>query len=196
MFNDTSSTLNLLRSRRSGKARDLVAPGPDAEQLADILEIATRVPDHGKLAPWRIVIIPQTERAAFADMLTTAYRAERPEAGRLELESIDAYARHAPVMLALLSTPVAGSKIPLWEQQASAGAVAMQLLNAAHAYGFAGNWLSGWPAESRVATEALGGTGALDRVFGYFFIGTQSKPLEERPRPDRSQIISEWTQSK
>ena len=97
--------------------------------------------------------------------------------------------------LALLSTPVEGSKIPLWEQQASAGAVAMQLLNAAHAHGFAGNWLSGWPAESRVVTAALGGTNALDRVYGFFFIGTQSKPLEERPRPEQSQIISIWTAS-
>jgi nitroreductase len=195
MFNDTSSTLALLRSRRSGKARDLVAPGPDDATLADILAIATRVPDHGKLAPWRIVVIPQEQRAAFATMMTDAYRAERPEAGRLELETIDSYARHAPVMLALLSTPVEGSKIPLWEQQASAGAVAMQLLNAAHAHGFAGNWLSGWPAESRVVTAALGGTNALDRVYGFFFIGTQSKPLEERPRPEQSQIISIWTAS-
>ena len=195
MFNDTSSTLALLRSRRSGKARDLVAPGPDDATLADILAIATRVPDHGKLAPWRIVVIPQEQRAAFATMMTDAYRAERPEAGRLELETIDSYARHAPIMLALLSTPVEGSKIPLWEQQASAGAVAMQLLNAAHAHGFAGNWLSGWPAESRVVTAALGGTNALDRVYGFFFIGTQSKPLEERPRPEQSQIISIWTAS-
>ena len=195
MFNDTSSTLALLRSRRSGKARDLVAPGPDDATLADILAIATRVPDHGKLAPWRIVVIPQEQRAAFATMMTDAYRAERPEAGRLELETIDSYARHAPIMLALLSTPVEGSKIPLWEQQASAGAVAMQLLNAAHAHGFAGNWLSGWPAESRVVTAALGGTNTLDRVYGFFFIGTQSKPLEERPRPEQSQIISIWTAS-
>lgn len=195
MFNDTRSTLALLRSRRSGKARDLVAPGPDDATLADILAIATRVPDHGKLAPWRIVVIPQEQRAAFATMMTDAYRAERPEAGRLELETIDSYARHAPIMLALLSTPVEGSKIPLWEQQASAGAVAMQLLNAAHAHGFAGNWLSGWPAESRVVTAALGGTNTLDRVYGFFFIGTQSKPLEERPRPEQSQIISIWTAS-
>ena len=195
MFNDTSSTLALLRSRRSGKARDLIAPGPDDTILADILAIATRVPDHGKLAPWRIIVIPPEQRAAFSSMMTEAYRAERPDAGRLELETIDNYARYAPVMLALLSTPVEGSKIPLWEQQASTGAVAMQLLNAAHAHGFMGNWLSGWPAESRAVTAALGGTHAFDRVYGFFFIGTQSKPLEERPRPEQSQITSVWTAS-
>ena len=195
MFNDTSSTLALLRSRRSGKARDLIAPGPDDTILADILAIATRVPDHGKLAPWRIIVIPPEQRAAFASMMTEAYRAERPDAGRLELETIDNYARYAPVMLALLSTPVEGSKIPLWEQQASAGAVAMQLLNAAHAHGFMGNWLSGWPAESRAVTAALGGNNALDRVYGFFFIGTQSKPLDERPRPEQSKITSVWTAS-
>lgn len=193
MFNDTSSTLALLRTRRSGKARDLIAPGPDADQLADILHIATRVPDHGKLAPWRLIVIPEDQRDGFARLLTDAYRAERPNAGRLELETIDSYARYAPELIVLLSTPIAGSKIPVWEQQASAGAVAMQLLNATHAHGFAGSWLSGWPAESTAVTQALGGTGPHDRIYGFFFIGTQSKPLEERPRPEPSAITSTWT---
>jgi nitroreductase len=192
MFNDRSSTLALLRSRRSGKARDMVAPGPDAAQLADIIGIAARVPDHGKLSPWRFVIVPAEERAAFADMLVAAYRRAKPEAGRLEIEAMDAFPRQAPVMIALLSTPVAASKIPLWEQQLSAGAVAMQLLNAAHAHGFVGNWLTGWAAESAEVAEALGGSADGGRVVGYFFIGSPAKALEERPRPDMSQIVSEW----
>lgn len=192
MFNDCSSTLALLRSRRSGKARDMVAPGPDAAELADIVAIAARVPDHGKLAPWRFVMVPVEERAAFADMLVAAYRQAKPEAGRLEIEAMDAFPRQAPVMIALLFTPVAASKIPLWEQILSAGAVAMQLLNAAHAYGFVGNWLTGWAAESEEVADSLGAAADGGRVVGYFFIGSPAKALEERPRPDMSQIVSEW----
>ncbi len=192
MFNDRSSTLALLRSRRSGKARDMVVPGPDAAQLADIIAIAARVPDHGKLSPWRFVIITPEQRSAFAEMLVAAYRRAKPEAGRLEIEAMEAFPRQAPVMIALLFTPVAASKIPLWEQQLSAGAVAMQLLNAAHAHGFVGNWLTGWAAESDEVADSLGAAASGDRVVGYFFIGSPAKELEERPRPDMSQIVSEW----
>lgn len=192
MFNDTSSPLALLRTRRSGKARDMAAPGPSPEQLTDILAIATRVPDHGKLNPWRIIAIPIGLRDAFAARIVKAYRAERPEAGRLEIEAFEAFARNAPVMLALLSTPVASSKIPLWEQQLSAGAMAMQLMNAAHAHGFVANWLTGWAAGSAAMLRTLGGTGPEDRIIGYVFIGSPVKELNERPRPELSAVFSEW----
>lgn len=193
MFNDTSSALSLLRTRRSGKARDMAAPGPSPDQLADIIAIATRVPDHGKLNPWRIIAIPAGLRDAFGARIVEAYRAERPEAGRLEIETFEAFARQAPVMLALLSTPVTTSKIPLWEQQLSAGAMAMQLINAAHAHGFAANWLTGWAAGSEAMLRTLGGNGPDDRIIGYMFIGTAMKPLEERPRPDIAAVFTEWT---
>lgn len=192
MFNDNSSALTLLRSRRSGKARDMVAPGPDAAQLADILAIATRVPDHGKLAPWRFVIIGADERGAFAELLVSAYRAERPNAGRLEIEAMHSFAHHAPTLVAMMFTPVVESKIPLWEQQLSMGAAAMQLLNAAHAHGFVGNWLTGWAADSRAIAAALGANGEHDRIAGFVFIGSAAKPLDERPRPEASQIVSNW----
>lgn len=170
----------------------MAEPGPDAAQLADILSIAARVPDHGKLAPWRFVIVPPEQRAAFAAMLVAAYRRARPEAGRLEIEAMEAFPRQAPVMVALLSTPAASSKIPLWEQQLSAGAVAMQLLNAAHAHGFVGNWLTGWAAESEEVATSLCDAPGDARLVGFFFIGSPAKELEERPRPDMSQIVSEW----
>ena len=192
MFNDASSPVALLRSRRSGKARDMVAPGPDAAQLADILAIASRVPDHGKLAPWRFVVIEPEQRAAFADLLVAAYRAERPEAGRLEVEAMDAFPRQAPVMIALLSTPVQPHKIPLWEQHLSVGAAAMQLLNAAHALGFVANWLTGWAAGSEEVAQALGATPPKDRIAGFFFIGSPARELEERPRPELAQIVTHW----
>lgn len=192
MFNDTSSPLALLRSRRSGKARDMVAPGPDAAGVADIIAIAARVPDHGKLAPWRFVTVPAARREAFGAMLVAAYTRARPEAGKLEIEAMEAFPRQAPVMIALLSTPITASKIPLWEQQLSVGAVAMQLLNAAHAHGFVANWLTGWSAESAEVAAALGATGPHDRIAGFFFIGSPSRELDERPRPELAAIVRDW----
>ena len=192
MFNDLSSTMSLLLTRRSGKARDMISPGPDDAELASILAAATRVPDHGKLNPWRIVVIPADQRTAFGDMLATAYRADKPEAGRLEIDAMHQFAAQAPIMVALLSTPVESSKIPLWEQQMSVGAVAMQMLNAVHALGYVGNWLTGWPSLSRVVAESLGATGPNDRIAGFFYFGTAAKALEERPRPEAAQIVSHW----
>ena len=192
MFNDTSSPLALFLTRRSAKARDLVTPGPDDAQLAQIIAAGSRVPDHGKLAPWRFVEIPADQRAAFADVLTDAYRAERPDAGRLEIQAMVDFAHSAPCLVALLSTPVLPHKIPLWEQQLSCGAAAMQMLNAAHALGYAGNWLTGWPATSTAVAHALGATGAEDRIAGFIFIGSASRQLEERPRPETAQIWHKW----
>lgn len=192
MFNDLTTPISLLLTRRSGKARDMAEPGPDTTQTELILRAATRVPDHGKLNPWRLVIIPKQERSAFGAMLAAAYRAEKPEAGRLEIEAMENFAKVAPLMIALISTPVESSKVPLWEQQLSVGAVAMQLLNAAHALGFAGNWLTGWPSFNRTVTESLGASGAQDKVAGFFFFGTATKPLEERPRPETEAVVSVW----
>ena len=138
MFNDTHTPLSLLLSRRSGKPRDMVAPGPDAEQMATILSAASRVPDHGKLAPWRFVTVATDQRDTLADLLVTAYRAEKPEAGKLELDAMVQFAQQAPALVVVLSSPVSSSKIPLWEQELSVGAACMQLLNAAHALGFVG----------------------------------------------------------
>ena len=191
MFNDTSSPLALLATRRSGKPRDLVAPGPDDAQLATILEIAARTPDHGKLAPWRFVVVPADRRAALSDLITTAYRAERPQAARLEIEALDQFARQAPTLVVVLSAPKVESHIPLWEQELSAGAACMNLLQAVHASGFAGGWLTGWPAYSESVRDAFGA--APEKIAGFVFIGTPSRPLEERPRPESDKIVRYWS---
>ena len=191
MLNDTSSPLALLATRRSGKPRDLVAPGPDDAQLATILEIAARTPDHGKLAPWRFVVVPADRRAALSDLIITAYRAERPQAARLEIEALDQFARQAPTLVVVLSAPKVESHIPLWEQELSAGAACMNLLQAVHASGFAGGWLTGWPAYSESVRDAFGA--APEKIAGFVFIGTPSRPLEERPRPESDKIVRYWT---
>ncbi|NWK98853.1 nitroreductase [Sphingobium lactosutens] len=190
MFNDLSSPLALLQTRRSGKPRDLVAPGPDGAQLRQILEVALRTPDHGKLAPWRFVIVPLEKRAALAELLETAYRTEKPDAGRLEIEAMHQFAHQAPTLVVALSAPVAGSKIPAWEQELSAGAAIMNLLHATHALGFAGGWLTGWPTYNEDVRGAFGREG--EAIAGFVFIGTPGKPQEERPRPDYDTIVSTW----
>jgi nitroreductase len=190
MFNDRSTPLSLLATRRSGKPRDLAAPGPDDAQLAQILEIAARTPDHGKLAPWRFVIVPADKRGDLARVITQAYRAERPQAARLEIEALEQFATQAPALVVVLSSPKVGSHIPLWEQELSAGAACMNLLHAAHALGFAGGWLTGWSAYSEAVRDAFGAE--PERIAGFLFLGTPSKQLEERPRPDPQQIVSIW----
>jgi nitroreductase len=190
MFNDRSTPLSLLSTRRSGKPRDLAAPGPDDGQLRQILEIAARTPDHGKLAPWRFVIVPVDQRAALAETITQAYRAERPQAARLEIEALEQFATQAPTLVVVLSSPKVDSHIPIWEQQLSAGAACMNLLHAAHALGFAGGWLTGWSAYSDAVRDAFGAE--PERIAGYIFLGTPGKQLQERPRPDLQKIISTW----
>lgn len=191
MFNDRSSTLALLRTRRSGRPRDLTAPGPSPDQLRQIFEIAMRTPDHGKLHPWRFVHVPPDRRDAFAALLDCAYRIDNPAPGRLEVEANARFARQAPELVVVLASPTPGHKIPLWEQQLSCGAACMNLLHAAHAMGFAAGWVTGWAAYSNEVLAAFGTPG--ERIAGFIFIGTPNMALEERLRPEPDEVISEWS---
>lgn len=187
-FNDSSSIATLLASRRSGKAREMIAPGPDAGQLQSILAAAARVPDHGKLFPWRFVVVEN--RAAFAERLLAIYTAGKPDAGRLELDAVQQFGVQAPCLVAVISSPKP-SHIPVWEQELSVGAACQNLMLAAHGQGFVANWLTGWAAYDAAVLHLLGGA-APERLAGFFFIGTQAKPLEERPRPDLAAVIRTW----
>ena len=189
-FNDLSSPLALLRSRRSAKPRFMVPPGPDAAQLEEMLAIATRTPDHGKLFPWRFVTVDADQRDALAELLVTAYRRQKPEAGRLEIEATEQFARQAPALVVALSSPSPASHIPMWEQELSAGAACMNLLHAANAMGFAAAWLTGWAAYDDMVRDAFGGPG--ERIAGFIFIGTPGRPLEERPRPELAKVVRRW----
>jgi nitroreductase len=177
MFNDRSSLLAYLATRRSCRPRDLVEPGPDPEQLRRILEIAARSPDHGKLFPWRFVHVARDRRPDFAEMLQAAYRSGKSDPpARLEIEAVQRFATQAPELV---------------EQELSCGAVAMNLLHAASALGFGGGWVTGWAAYSPAVLEALGGR-PPERIAGFFFLGTGSTELEERPRPVLEQVTREW----
>ncbi|MEJ5978039.1 nitroreductase [Novosphingobium sp. PS1R-30] len=189
MFNDLSSLPAFFATRRSGKPRDMIAPGPDAAQLHRILAAATRVPDHGKLAPWRLVVIGPDKRDAFAALLQRALREAKPDPSEREIAAAEEFARQAPVLVVAVSVPDVGSKIPLWEQELSAGAVCMNLLNAAHAEGFVGSWLTDWPAFSDTVRVAFSPGG---RIAGFLFLGTPGRELQERPRPEFADVVSEW----
>lgn len=189
MFNDLSSPAALLASRRSAKPRDMIAPGPGPEQLSAILSAAMRVPDHGKLAPWRMLVID--DRAAFAAVLQDAFRAARGTPERNDVLAIDQFARQAPTLVAILSAPVEPSKIPLWEQQLSAGALCMNLVAATTAHGFVASWITGWAAYDDQVLQALGGR-PKDRIAGFVFIGSPGAELEERPRPIYEEIVRQW----
>lgn len=190
-FNDRSTPLTLLKTRRSGKPRDLAAPGPSPEQLREMAAIAARTPDHGKLAPWRFMIVPDALRAALAEKLVDIQRAEKPDANERDAEATVQFVTQAPALVVVLSAPHEEHKIPMWEQQLSAGAACMNLLHAAHAMGFAGGWLTGWAAYSDAVRDLFGK--APQRIAGFVFIGTPSRPLEERPRGELSEIVHEWT---
>lgn len=192
MFNDRTSALSLLETRRSSRPRDLVVPGPSPDELRRILSIAMRTPDHGKLHPWRFVHVGQDRREALADLLRRSYLADNPYAGRLELEAGDRFARQAPELVVALSTPTVPHKIPLREQQLSCGAACMNLALAAHALGYAAGWVTGWAAYSPMVTEAFGATREHHRIAGFIFLGTPGQELEERPRPAHEEVVSEW----
>ncbi len=191
MFNDTTSLRSHLATRRSGKARDMIAPGPDLAELKEIIALALRTPDHGKLAPWRIVTVADDQRETFAKLLKDAWVAENPGAAGMDLSALDQFAHQAPTLLVLISTPVPGVKIPVWEQQMSAGAVGMNLLHAAHAHGYVGSWLTGWAAYSPDVAKAFGASQG-DTIVGYFFLGTAGGPLSERPRPEYDDVVRTW----
>ena len=190
-LNDRTSAMSLLLTRRSAKARDLGEPGPSETELRQILAAASRVPDHGKLAPWRFVVIGKEHREAFAEGLVAALRAEKPDATEIEVEGTYQFARQAPVIVAVLSRPRQDVPIPAWEQQLSAGAACQNLLMASHALGYQANWLTGWATYSPAVVELLGGESG-DRTAGFIFIGTSARPAEERPRPNLDAITSVW----
>lgn len=190
MLNDLSSPLSLLASRRSGKARDMVGPGPTDEQLDRMLEVAARSPDHGKLHPWRFVVVGPDQREELASLLRRALAENDPEATAAHHDKADQFARQGEALVVLLFAPVEGAKIPPWEQQLSCGAAGMNLLHAAHAMGFVGSWLTGWAAYDPLVRKAFCVPG--ESVAGFFFFGSPSQPLSERPRPERSQVVRRW----
>ena len=171
-----------LARRRSAPAQALTVPGPTQDQIARILELGARTPDHGKLFPWRFVVLGPTSRATLATALAPLAQAQpQPDKARAVLGKLTA----APVTILVVSTPVHSQKVPVWEQQLSAGAVCMNLEHAAGALGFSTSWITDWYSYDAEALALLGLTEG-EQVAGFIHIGTLAEPPFERPRPDLS----------
>jgi nitroreductase len=185
-------TLDLLQRRRSTSAKAMGEPGPDAGQLRQMLTAASRVPDHGKLFPWRFLVIEGDARAALGEVLAEALVARNAGVS----ESLKRFERtrflRAPLVVAVISSFKTEKPIPEWEQRLSAGAVCQTLLVAAAAVGFGANWLTEWCAYDDIVTRKLG-LGEGEKVAGFVYIGTATAPLEERDRPVLDEIVSHWT---
>ena len=191
MLNDRSSLLALLKTRRSAKPRLITGSGPTDEELEQILAVGSRIPDHGKLAPWRFVIVDDHQRDALAALLRKALSEEERAATAAHHEKEEEFAHYGGALLVLVSAPVRDHKIPVWEQELSCGAAGMNLLLGAHALGYVAGWVTGWRAYSQRVTAAFCGPG--ERIAGFIFIGRSECELEERPRPPLSDIVRRWS---
>ncbi|MCV0370784.1 nitroreductase [Filomicrobium sp.] len=184
--------LNFLRTRRSAKPAMLMEPGPSDAQLTQILEIAARVPDHKKLAPWRFIVFAGGARGQAGDVFAQACVAEEsepPSETRIIFER-QRFER-APVVIAVVSRAQNIPAVPEWEQVLSAGASAYNLCLAANAMGFATAWITEWVAYSPMVREAFG-IGADERIAGFVYIGTAQEPQADRDRPLLSEHVTYW----
>lgn len=182
--------LELLARRRSIPAPLLSEPGPTAAQLDRLLTLAARVPDHGRLVPWRFVIMSGAAKRRFCDRIAELYAARDPEASERKIETERDRFHHAPVVVCVVSRTIADHKVPVIEQVLSSGAVSMNLLTAASAMGFAATWLTGWPAYDPEAKEALG-IEETENISGFVHIGTARDRVPDRERPDIPSIVTQ-----
>jgi nitroreductase len=183
--------LGLLLSRRSGSAKNMTGPGPSPEQLRQILTVGTRVPDHGKLRPWRFVLFEGEGRARMGEVLADAIRDMEPGASTERLEMERNRFLRAPVVIGVVSRVREAIPIPEWEQMMSAGASCMSMVIAAHSMGFVANWITEWCAYHPRVRERLG-LKSGERIAGFIYIGKSAIPLEDRPRPDLDSLITRF----
>ena len=186
-----TDALTLLKTRRSLAPHKMVAPGPSAEQIDTILGIATRVPDHGKLAPWRFIVFEGEARGRADAILARIYHQKNPgaDAERAKLET--GKMSRAPVVIAVVSTAAPHVKIPEWEQVLSAGAATMNLVWAANALGFTTAWLTEWMAFDRDVLDAFG-LKPHEKIAGFVHIGTRAEAADDRPRPALADVVTRF----
>jgi nitroreductase len=183
--------IDLLTSRRSVKPVELNGPGPTAAELTQLLTVASRVPDHGKLTPWRFIVFEGEARLHAGETIAAAFRDKRPDATPDQIEHERRRLARAPLVIAVVSSAGPHVKIPEWEQVLSAGAATTSLVMAAYALGFAASWLTEWYAYDRHVLDALG-LAPNEKIAGFVHIGRAAKPTEDRPRPPLDQIVSRF----
>ena len=184
-------TIELLLARRSLVVSKMTDPGPNADELETILRCATRVPDHGKLTPWRIQVVQGEARRALGRVWGDIFKRNNPEATAEKIEFEYNRPCRAPLML-MISTKIESQRIPAWEQILSGAAVCQNVLIAATALGYHAQWLSEWPnydEDAKAAVDLAKG----DHFLGFIYIGTASEPPAERIRPQLEHVVTRYT---
>ena len=183
--------LQFLKTRKSPQSGFLGEPGPSEAQLMEMLAVASHVPDHGKLAPWRFIVVSGDARREAGELLGAIFRARTPDAPAAKIEAETKRFLGAPVTVVVVSTAAPHVKIPEWEQVLSAGNAALSLLFAAHALGYSAHWTTGFVAYDAEARRAMG-LQDWERIVAVVEIGTRTAPASERPRPDLAGIVTRW----
>ena len=188
----SQETLELLMLRRSLTVKDMVHPGPSEEQLKQILEIGSRVPDHKKQVPWRFLTFEKSTRGKFGKILRTIFAKNNPKTNEKILDFEENRFLRAPLVIAVISTADKDNpKVPEWEQILTAGAVCQNILIASNAMGYASQWLTEWYAYDKVVLKKLN-LNPNERIAGFIYIGTASKQPKERGRPDLANLVKKW----
>jgi nitroreductase len=185
--------LDLLMRRRSASPLRIGEPGPSPDEIKRLFTVATRVPDHGMLQPWRIILVQGTSRDKLGGLLAAAFLKSEQDGANSDvaIRKIRAVLT-APLVVIVVSQVDTSSRIPEWEQILSAGAVCMNLITAASVLGYGSTWLTGWAAYDPAALQVLG-VQAGERVAGIIPIGTASEPQQERARPSLQKLLTVWT---
>jgi len=186
-----SNCLHPLRTRRSSRIIDLAEPAPSAQELDTILTIAARVPDHGKLVPWRFIVFEGEGRARAGEAFARVLAAKDPQADAKRLADERNRFLRVPLVVGVISSAGPHVKIPEWEQLLSAAACCQNLLLATLALGYGATWISEWPTYDADARAALG-LAEHERVAGFIYMGTPTQKLEDRPRPDLAQVVTRF----
>ena len=185
--------LDLLKTRRSIKPIELNGPTPSPADIETLLTIASRVPDHGKLTPWRFIVFEGDARLTAGETIAAVFRTKRPDATPDQVEHERKRLARAPLVIAVVSRAAPHVKIPEWEQVLSAGAAAMSLVLAAHALGYGANWITEWYAYDRRVLDAIG-LHENERIAGFIHIGKAAHPPEDRPRPPLNEIATRFAE--
>jgi nitroreductase len=186
-----SNPVTLLQTRRSLKPVELVGPGPSPADLDTLLTIASRVPDHGKLTPWRFIVFEGESRLKAGEAIVAAFVAKYPDSKPEQIEFERRRLARAPLVIAVVSRAAPHVKIPEWEQVLSSGAAAMSLVIAAHALGFGATWITEWYAYDRSVLDALG-LGPHEKIAGFVHVGRPTQAPDDRPRPALADIVTRF----
>ena len=186
-----NDTITLLRARRSAPPAAMSGPGPTPQEIEILLALAARVPDHGKLAPWRFIIFEGDARVRAGEVIANVFARKNPQAAAAEIDVEKRRLTDAPLVIGVVSFTKPHPKVPPWEQELSAGASAMNIVTAATALGYGACWLTGWFAFDRDVLDGLG-LKPDEKFAGFVHIGTPSKPSEDRPRPVLADIVTRF----